>query len=245
MGVTPGNDMSFGTYRHFKRRASLCERFTGLAEGSQTVRLAHSRLSLRRSRRHAASLGRDLRIKGRNGVWNIGGTHPVPVRSGGPCGAPRGAKRWRSEWRRTGLPHFRAASRNRRAGRMLPRDLCQSFGGMQQAQRVGGPPSALQGVTNVLLKIFPAFCEPRGRLLVRTTNFIRPLQPTQPRQATFPLSVYAHHRISPGGDRVSRRHRAARPPLRASRRSERRRAEDHLREQLNLNRRPRPAGCRG
>jgi hypothetical protein len=126
------------------------------------VRLAHSRLSLRRSRRHAASLGRDLRIKGRNGIWNIGGTHLVPVRSGGPCGAPRGDKRWRSEWRRTGLPHFRAASRNRRAGRMLPRDLCQSFGGMQQAQRVGGPPSALQGVTNVLLKIFPAFREPRG-----------------------------------------------------------------------------------
>ena len=119
------------------------------------MRLAHSRLSLRRSRRHAASLGRDLRIKGRNGVWNIGGTHPVPVRSGGPCGAPRGDKRWRSEWRRTGLPHFRAASRNRRAGRMLPRDLCQSFGGMHQAQRGSGPPSALQGVTNVLLKILP------------------------------------------------------------------------------------------
>jgi hypothetical protein len=91
----------------------------------------------------------------------------------------------------------------------------------------------------------PRFPRTPGGLLVRTTNFIRPLQPTQPRQATFPLSVYAHHRVSPGGDRVSRRHRAARPPLRASRRSERRRAEDHLREQLNLNRRSRPAGCRG
>lgn len=83
------------------------------------------------------------------------------------------------------------------------------------------------------------------RLLVRAPNFIRPLQPTQPRQATSPLSVHAHHRVSPAGDRVSRRHRAARPPLRASRRSERRRAEDHLREQLHLNRRSRLAGCRG
>ena len=126
------------------------------------MRLAHSRLSLRPSRRHAASLGRDLRIKGRNGVWTIGGTHLVPEGSGGPCGAPRCAKRWRSEWRRTGSSYFRAASHNRRAGRMLPRDLCQSFGGMQQAQRVGGPPSALQGVTNLLLKILAAFREQRG-----------------------------------------------------------------------------------
>jgi hypothetical protein len=61
-----------------------------------------------------------------------------------------------------GLATLSRCFRNRRGGWMLPRDLCQSFGGMEQAQRVGGPPSALQGLTNVLLKILSTFREPPG-----------------------------------------------------------------------------------
>ena len=41
------------------------------------LRLAHSRLSLRRSRRDPASLGRDLRIKGRPGARTIGSARQV------------------------------------------------------------------------------------------------------------------------------------------------------------------------
>jgi transitional endoplasmic reticulum ATPase len=41
------------------------------------------------------------------------------------------------------------------------------------AVRGSKPPSPLQGVTNELLKIIPAFREPDGRLLVVATNFIR------------------------------------------------------------------------
>ncbi|TXR55167.1 ATP-binding protein [Quadrisphaera setariae] len=40
-------------------------------------------------------------------------------------------------------------------------------------RRGGEPPSPLQGVTNELLKIIPAFREQPGRLLVCATNFIR------------------------------------------------------------------------
>jgi transitional endoplasmic reticulum ATPase len=41
------------------------------------------------------------------------------------------------------------------------------------AQRQGDPPSPLQGVTNELLKIIPAFRDQPGRLLICATNFIR------------------------------------------------------------------------
>ncbi|MFB9375661.1 ATP-binding protein [Kineococcus gynurae] len=41
------------------------------------------------------------------------------------------------------------------------------------AHRGGEPPSAMQGVTNELLKLIPAFREQPGRLLVCATNFIR------------------------------------------------------------------------
>ncbi|MGQ7351695.1 ATP-binding protein, partial [Quadrisphaera oryzae] len=40
-------------------------------------------------------------------------------------------------------------------------------------RRGGEPPSPLQGVTNELLKLIPAFREQPGRLLVCATNFIR------------------------------------------------------------------------
>jgi transitional endoplasmic reticulum ATPase len=52
-------------------------------------------------------------------------------------------------------------------------------------QRGGTPPSPLQGVTNELLKIIPAFRERDGRLLVCATNFIRALDPAFLRHGRF------------------------------------------------------------
>jgi transitional endoplasmic reticulum ATPase len=53
------------------------------------------------------------------------------------------------------------------------------------SQRSGEPPSALQGVTNELLKIIPAFREQSGRLLVCATNFIRALDSAFLRHGRF------------------------------------------------------------
>lgn len=53
------------------------------------------------------------------------------------------------------------------------------------AQRQGEPPSPLQGVTNELLKIIPAFREQPGRLLVCATNFIRALDTAFLRHGRF------------------------------------------------------------
>jgi SpoVK/Ycf46/Vps4 family AAA+-type ATPase/N-acetylglutamate synthase-like GNAT family acetyltransferase len=53
------------------------------------------------------------------------------------------------------------------------------------AQRSGEPPSPLQGVTNELLKIIPAFREQPGRLLVCATNFIRALDSAFLRHGRF------------------------------------------------------------
>jgi transitional endoplasmic reticulum ATPase len=53
------------------------------------------------------------------------------------------------------------------------------------AQRSGEPPSPLQGVTNELLKIIPAFREQPGRLLVCATNFIRALDTAFLRHGRF------------------------------------------------------------
>jgi transitional endoplasmic reticulum ATPase len=52
-------------------------------------------------------------------------------------------------------------------------------------ERGGKPPSPLQGVTNELLKIIPAFRERPGRLLVCATNFIRALDPAFLRHGRF------------------------------------------------------------
>jgi len=52
-------------------------------------------------------------------------------------------------------------------------------------QRGGKPPSPLQGVTNELLKIIPAFREREGRLLVCATNFVRALDPAFLRHGRF------------------------------------------------------------
>ena len=52
-------------------------------------------------------------------------------------------------------------------------------------QRGGKPPSPLQGVTNELLKIIPAFRERDGRLLVCATNFVRALDPAFLRHGRF------------------------------------------------------------
>ncbi|MES2093045.1 MAG: GNAT family N-acetyltransferase [Actinomycetota bacterium] len=57
------------------------------------------------------------------------------------------------------------------------------------AQRGGEPPSALQGVTNELLKIIPAFREQPGRLLVCATNFIRALDSAFLRHGRFDYVV--------------------------------------------------------
>ncbi|GAP59286.1 mitochondrial inner membrane i-AAA protease supercomplex subunit YME1 [Arthrobacter sp. Hiyo1] len=53
------------------------------------------------------------------------------------------------------------------------------------SQRSGEPPSPLQGVTNELLKIIPAFREQPGRLLVCATNFIRALDTAFLRHGRF------------------------------------------------------------
>lgn len=53
------------------------------------------------------------------------------------------------------------------------------------AQRSGEPPSPLQGVTNELLKIIPAFRDQPGRLLVCATNFIRSLDSAFLRHGRF------------------------------------------------------------
>jgi MoxR-like ATPase/GNAT superfamily N-acetyltransferase len=53
------------------------------------------------------------------------------------------------------------------------------------AQRSGEPPSAMQGVTNELLKIIPAFREQPDRLLVCATNFIRALDSAFLRHGRF------------------------------------------------------------
>ncbi|WP_353828383.1 ATP-binding protein [Agromyces sp. SYSU T0242] len=53
------------------------------------------------------------------------------------------------------------------------------------AQRSGEPPSPLQGVTNELLKIIPAFREQSGRLLICATNFIRALDSAFLRHGRF------------------------------------------------------------
>ena len=52
-------------------------------------------------------------------------------------------------------------------------------------ERGAKPPSPLQGVTNELLKIIPAFRERDGRLLVCATNFIRALDPAFLRHGRF------------------------------------------------------------
>ncbi|MHA7208330.1 ATP-binding protein [Arthrobacter sp. MDT1-65] len=53
------------------------------------------------------------------------------------------------------------------------------------SHRSGEPPSPLQGVTNELLKIIPAFREQPGRLLVCATNFIRSLDTAFLRHGRF------------------------------------------------------------
>ena len=53
------------------------------------------------------------------------------------------------------------------------------------AQRQGDPPSAMQGVTNELLKIIPAFRDQPDRLLVCATNFIRALDSAFLRHGRF------------------------------------------------------------
>lgn len=52
-------------------------------------------------------------------------------------------------------------------------------------QRGGEPPSALQGVTNELLKIIPSFRDQPNRLLVCATNFIRALDTAFLRHGRF------------------------------------------------------------
>lgn len=53
------------------------------------------------------------------------------------------------------------------------------------SQRKGEPPSPMQGVTNELLKIIPAFRDQPGRLLVCATNFIRSLDSAFLRHGRF------------------------------------------------------------
>jgi transitional endoplasmic reticulum ATPase len=53
------------------------------------------------------------------------------------------------------------------------------------AQRGGEPPSAMQGVTNELLKLIPTFRDSPGRLLICATNFIRALDDAFLRHGRF------------------------------------------------------------
>ncbi|MDO5753550.1 ATP-binding protein [Arthrobacter sp.] len=53
------------------------------------------------------------------------------------------------------------------------------------SQRSGEPPSPMQGVTNELLKIIPAFRDQPGRILVCATNFIRSLDSAFLRHGRF------------------------------------------------------------
>ncbi|XAS67217.1 GNAT family N-acetyltransferase [Micrococcaceae bacterium Sec5.7] len=53
------------------------------------------------------------------------------------------------------------------------------------SHRRGEPPSALQGVTNELLKIIPTFREQQGRILICATNFIRSLDKAFLRHGRF------------------------------------------------------------
>lgn len=53
------------------------------------------------------------------------------------------------------------------------------------SHRKGDPPGPLQGVTNELLKIIPAFREREGRLLICATNFIRSLDAALLRHGRF------------------------------------------------------------
>ncbi len=53
------------------------------------------------------------------------------------------------------------------------------------SQRGGEPPSSMQGVTNELLKIIPAFRDSPGRLLICATNFIRALDSAFLRHGRF------------------------------------------------------------
>lgn len=53
------------------------------------------------------------------------------------------------------------------------------------SHRNGEPPSALQGVTNELLKIIPTFREQSGRILICATNFIRSLDKAFLRHGRF------------------------------------------------------------
>ncbi|MET4004439.1 transitional endoplasmic reticulum ATPase [Arthrobacter sp. UYCu511] len=53
------------------------------------------------------------------------------------------------------------------------------------SRRSGEPPSPMQGVTNELLKIIPAFRDQPGRLLVCATNFIRSLDSAFLRHGRF------------------------------------------------------------
>ena len=56
-------------------------------------------------------------------------------------------------------------------------------------KRGGEPPSPMQGVTNELLKVIPAFRERPGRLLICATNFIRALDPAFLRHGRFDYVV--------------------------------------------------------
>lgn len=56
-------------------------------------------------------------------------------------------------------------------------------------RRGGEPPSSMQGVTNELLKVIPAFRERAGRLLICATNFIRALDPAFLRHGRFDYVV--------------------------------------------------------
>jgi AAA+ superfamily predicted ATPase len=57
------------------------------------------------------------------------------------------------------------------------------------ASRRGDPPSAMQGVTNELLKLIPEFRDQPGRLLVCATNFIRALDGAFLRHGRFDFVI--------------------------------------------------------
>lgn len=106
-------------------------------------------------------------------------------------------------------------------------------------KRGGEPPSPMQGVTNELLKVIPAFRERPGRLLICATNFIRALDPGSCGMAGSIMWCRSGCRTRMRGWRFGGRLCRSSPANSISRRSSRRATVSH-RQILSLRRAAHP-----